>query len=211
MRLNEDAETEPRNPFQSSHPWRGATQAPRLCPSSSGISILAPLAGCDPVCLHVLVHELISILAPLAGCDRRWSHGRRTEAISILAPLAGCDAFTAVIALIICIFQSSHPWRGATQVVTLPFVPVLYFNPRTPGGVRRSWTWQSWYRTHFNPRTPGGVRRDHRLYYGNTGGFQSSHPWRGATEHYGVDAAAIKISILAPLAGCDIPKHTSGG
>ena len=102
-------------------------------------------------------------------------------AISIHAPLAGCDPF---------------PIRSVLRI--------LYFNPRTPCGVR-----------HF-------IRREDALWRR----FQSTHPLRGATTLWVLPETAIVyfnprtpcgvrlhpaagddgrafISIHAPLAGCD--------
>ena len=62
--------------------------------------------------------------------------------ISIHAPHTGCDPY------IICIrqgrfrFQSTHPTRGATRINRADTIYTIYFNPRTPHGVRP---------------TPGGV------------------------------------------------------
>ena len=78
--------------------------------------------------------------------------------ISILAPLAGCDSGCHSAICAGTLFQSSHPWRGATIVDVAKLVP--------------------------NP-------------------FQSSHPWRGATGSPALLRQHRRISILAPLAGCD--------
>ena len=126
-----------RRIFQSTHPLRGATSFSLGRSSLRHISIHAPLAGCDKEvinCFCVLIpfqstHPLrgatiiavrsqrgaeISIHAPLAGCDKRCDPCRDDEPISIHAPLAGCD-----------------PW------LMIPAARcILYFNPRTPCGVR---------------------------------------------------------------------------
>ena len=101
------------------------------------------------------------------------------------------------------LFQSTHPLRGATyykrvsiwQEIISIHAPLAGcdcdimaniltrtdFNPRTPCGVRleRHARWDA--RTNFNPRTPCGVRRQQNC-------------WVDIT---------CKISIHAPLAGCD--------
>ena len=172
----------PPSLFQSTHPLRGATRVSDYAASHDGISIHAPLAGCDhpqrsrrgcdkyfnprTPCgvrrdrLHILAPTMtISIHAPLAGCDPM--HGRVATAkicISIHAPLAGCDA--------------SGTCDRARQE---------YFNPRTPCGVR--------------PR----MFSTHVL----IAAFQSTHPLRGATEPRRLMPICYKISIHAPLAGCD--------
>ena len=83
--------------FQSTHPLRGAT-CPASCTrrQSSAISIHAPLAGCDFGVSTPAPSMHISIHAPLAGCDRVHAHG----------------------GVAVGIFQSTHPLRGATVLVT---------------------------------------------------------------------------------------------
>ena len=189
--------------FQSTHPLRGATQpravgqarldfnprtpcgvrhpAGKVIRFTHFISIHAPLAGCDEAAKAEQAQQAISIHAPLAGCDNKVVSDPSLTVISIHAPLAGCD----------------RGQQGAGQ-------PLKNFNPRTPCGVRRgsllaanggraafqsthplrgatstsarSRTW----RTYFNPRTPCGVRRRQPEF-----------------------KIEMKISIHAPLAGCD--------
>ena len=191
--------------FQSTHPLRGATQGHVRGYGEHGISIHAPLAGCDDVChrQHPAAAG-ISIHAPLAGCDPRQSATRRPEVnfnprtpcgvrrdsghgdvehidISIHAPLAGCDDWDQITDMAAAVFQSTHPLRGATIPSRRSCRASANFNPRTPCGVRRAlaaaWTLM----LDFNPRTPCGVRR-FRLRYGAIYHlFQSTHPLRGAT------------------------------
>ena len=126
-------------------------------------------------------------------------------------------------------FQSTHPLRGATTAGRPRRIPRADFNPRTPCGVRQSSRWQDWpVSAYFNPRTPCGVRRHWRLVLHRTlrnfnprtpcgvrraaltvaalnkGGFQSTHPLRGATFGVSTPAPGVHISIHAPLAGCDV-------
>ena len=123
--------------FQSTHPLRGATNSLKGAKGDKGISIHAPLAGCD-------------------GYSHKDYHKIR---ISIHAPLAGCDTRLATTILGACLFQSTHPLRGATITkkqegknygisIHAPlagcdllddFSTTLLpdFNPRTPCGVRQ--------------------------------------------------------------------------
>ena len=79
--------------FQSTHPLRGATLHRAASRRADGISIHAPLAGCDSGVGFDEVGPLISIHAPLAGCDHDAGYAPcRDRQISIHAPLAGCDA-----------------------------------------------------------------------------------------------------------------------
>ena len=77
--------------FQSTHPLRGATVVTEAYNANVGISIHAPLAGCDPDARISRRGRDISIHAPLAGCDNKEAEQRETLWISIHAPLAGCD------------------------------------------------------------------------------------------------------------------------
>ena len=124
--------------FQSTHPLRGATPGDQALFKQRGISIHAPLAGCD-----------------------------RDEAVL-------CDYLDK--------FQSTHPLRGATARGLAAGCKLEHFNPRTPCGVRR--------RTDFHPARHGR--------------FQSTHPLRGATAQWANINKLFKISIHAPLAGCDL-------
>ncbi len=150
----------------------------------------------------------ISIHAPLAGCDLRDFARDGHVSISIHAPLAGCDRtlFDA---------HSDH----------------VYFNPRTPCGVRLDDTRQKLLNAHFNPRTPCGVRPFITSLSACLTLFQSTHPLRGATvASTSTEVASwyfnprtpcgvrlpvctawlifANISIHAPLAGCDAPSLT---
>ena len=89
--------------------------------------------------LRVSVKE-VSIHAPRAGCDRKTGQGRRTKPgfnprtpggvrpyyqisrddesdVSIHAPRAGCDSVSTRCLMALSSFQSTHPGRGATQVI----------------------------------------------------------------------------------------------
>ena len=58
-------------------------------------------------------------------------------------------------------FQSTHPVRGATLRKAYTIMTIIYFNPRTPCGVRLYSVYRvMWGNYNFNPRTPCGVRRD---------------------------------------------------
>ena len=189
--------------FQSTHPLRGATVRHFYMREIGQISIHAPLAGCDsnrafpaarpanfnprppcgvrPFAMPLIsvragfqstrplrgatlisdtgqVYTFISIHAPLAGCDaygwQRPSHG----SISIHAPLAGCDSTRGVFPSTIWI--SIHaPLAGCDFLLLAMALRQQDFNPRTPCGVR--------------PAPGPGL-------FG-MGGFQSTHPLRGAT------------------------------
>ena len=205
---------------------RGATDGVVVQTDPLGISIHAPLAGCDiqaitnvfsgldfnprtPCGVRLAVRLLpvpISIFQsthPLRGATLRLQAFRAQPRISIHAPLAGCDPGLQRL-------QSAR----------------LNFNPRTPCGVRhftpdkltQRRTFQSTHPLrgatsrpaparslprHFNPRTPCGVRPCRLPQTPMTSPFQSTHPLRGATLCRHLPFPLPSISIHAPLAGCD--------
>ena len=168
--------------FQSTHPLRGATADCQLTEAFDGISIHAPLAGCDPSPFPQLNQILISIHAPLAGCDggdaRKW--------------------------LTMAQFQSTHPLRGATFTVLslLRYVCISIHAPLA--GCDPPHMIQGLRNIDFNPRTPCGVRRSRARSRMVALRFQSTHPLRGATQNrFVLNLANARISIHAPLAGCD--------
>ena len=78
VRLHCDDTLPTGDPFQSTHPLRGATKAVNLAVYVVVISIHAPLAGCDRRGGVFYSFPLaISIHAPLAGCDVRWRQDAR--------------------------------------------------------------------------------------------------------------------------------------
>ena len=105
----------------------------------------------------------------------------------------------------VSLFQSTHPLRDATQ--RKPIVNNVYnnFNPRTPYGMRQKSILCSWLRDNFNPRTPYGMRPSqprHRIYLNHD--FNPRTPY-GMRLIYSVQLfQRLKISIHAPLTGCDV-------
>ena len=194
--------------FQSTHPLRGATIAASVRIFRSGISIHAPLAGCDQPTIYD-------------------SHAALE--ISIHAPLAGCDSFAIIGLIARLIFQSTHPLRGATLRCPIEgngdaisiHAPLagcdrlqftiadlrIHFNPRTPCGVRRSCLFVLSGNNNFNPRTPCGVRL--RVYFNPRIKYNYFNPRTpcGVRQLFtnGKDPTK-EISIHAPLAGCDLYK-----
>ena len=124
--------------------------------------------------------EAISIHAPLTGCDTGHGSQDGSTEISIHAPLTGCDAPG---------FPGSRP--------------PLYFNPRTPHGVRRPEHQRSSGTDGFQSTHPSRGATDAlptKLHFLQ---FQSTHPSRGATGIRPAVLGAFRISIHAPLTGCD--------
>ena len=165
---------------------------------------------------------------PRTPCGvRRWTVIIRPHLlpISIHAPLAGCDARPLDADSPRMYFNPRTPCGVRPRPFRQPAIS-LYFNPRTPCGVRHrevvlrqdainisihaplaGCDGHSGIRAlllrHFNPRTPCGVRlkrhgSNHDIYT-----FQSTHPLRGATSYRHRRPHVRRISIHAPLAGCD--------
>ena len=83
---------------------------------SSGISIHAPLAGCDPSTLRTgCSHILFQSTHPLRDATIQCICGDSNQRISIHAPLAGCDLTGQECGLSGAEFQSTHPLRDATM------------------------------------------------------------------------------------------------
>ena len=146
--------------FQSPHPVRGATGS-RSCwpPSQCHFNPRTPRGVRREAHYDWSASYIISIHAPREGCDMGGGVAHGIDCISIHAPREGCDAMGGGVA-----------WLS------------LYFNPRTPRGVRRAGA-------------------------GCSGGgqpiFQSTHPARGATWRSLDAMEPIVISIHAPREGCD--------
>ena len=166
--------------FQSTHPLRGATCGWRGAPGADGISIHAPLAGCDAVNLKAINQLIISIHAPLAGCDPSLRSTGKAIDISIHAPLAGCDRAQTGSLRFPDNFNPRTPC-GVRHRAPPALKIQKNFNPRTPCGVRLDHVTLQSGLHDFNPRTPCGVRLQMSTIHEYTILFQSTHPLRGAT------------------------------
>ena len=101
------------------------------------ISIHAPREGCDSllVCTRSACVPFQST-HPARGATAGGPEVRRSKHISIHAPREGCDQGVGVVLTKTAEFQSTHPARGATAHKRDHARRILYFNPRTPRGVR---------------------------------------------------------------------------
>ena len=225
MRLVNTPTTTPSRRFQSTHPLRGATLRPKRKLIAEGISIHAPLAGCDNLLSNHRARGGISIHAPLAGCDK----GRATQGGQILDfnPRTPCGVrlYRHIFYNFCLSFQSTHPLRGATVKQKIIFFKIRISIHAPLAGcdyLRLLLLFRSY---DFNPRTPCGVRREHIIYHAHaerfqsthplrgatpftanaqtSSSFQSTHPLRGATRLRRFNVHLREISIHAPLAGCD--------
>ena len=80
----------------------------------------------------------------------------------------------------------------------------MWFNSRTPGGVRRCKLLSNCYTKSVSIHAPReGCDEEYGTLPSVDGAFQFTHPGRGAT-HYGVDVPRGRgVSIHAPREGCD--------
>ena len=198
------------------------------------ISIHAPLAGCDPGLLLLLFFGIkISIHAPLAGCDRPARRNRQscahfnprtpcgvrpsrscsrpstTATFQSTHPLRGATALHQREIVIAFPFQSTHPLRGATLGGYRLILPILYFNPRTPCGVRQSTSpcWST--KLTFQSTHPlRGATSVSDAWSASVEAFQSTHPLRGATQHQGRDG--LRESYFTPRTPCGVRPKRSG-
>ena len=176
-------------PFQSTHPSRGAT---RLTESSR---LLRP--NFNPRTPHGVRPQSVPSTNPARYFNPRTPHGVR-----LVLKCAHLDTVK---------FQSTHPSRGATLNPDTKPDRFLYFNPRTPHGVRPFQQGLTVFAdSNFNPRTPHGVRHSVGCTSYYMFKFQSTHPSRGATGSVRQKLSNVRISIHAPLTGCDYMCRCSG-
>ena len=100
-------------------------------------------------------------------------------------------------------FQSTHPAWGATPTTKRHRIvfDISIHAPRVGcDPVTSSWPASFIY---FNPRTPRGVRPRRLISYARTLRFQSTHPAWGATFAKFLRKEFAVISIHAPRVGCD--------
>ena len=80
----------------------------------------------------------------------------------------------------------------------------MYFNPRTPCGVRRGYGRETVRHAIFQSTHPvRGATAEAAASGATARAFQSTHPVRGATASRASAATLLVISIHAPRAGCD--------
>ena len=124
--------------------------------------------------------------------------------ISIHAPLTGCDYCLIVANAELEKFQSTHPLRDATQSVADKSNERKDFNPRTPYGMR---LYLALIKTlspiYFNPRTPYGMRLVKSAFYYAVKKISIHAPLTGCDVIDQMPEEMQKISIHAPLTGCD--------
>ena len=169
-------------PFQSTHPARGATAGGPEVRRSKHISIHAPREGCDQGVGVVLT---------------------KTAEFQSTHPARGATTRTSTAQANVR-FQSTHPARGATAHKRDHARRILYFNPRTPRGVRLGPQMILTRPPVFQSTHPArGATLDEHRSHGPALKFQSTHPARGATFSSCQLISIPPISIHAPREGCD--------
>ena len=123
----------------------------------------------------------ISIHAPLTGSDRRITAREHRAEISIHAPLTGSDLRDRGIKAAVLRISIHAPLTGSDLLLDQRLRLLSNFNPRSPYGERLS-----------TPKDGG-----------ETDGFQSTLPLRGATAQPVETLPLETISIHAPLTGSD--------
>ena len=94
--------------------------------------------------------------------------------------------------------------RGATCTLLSLLHSRMYFNPRTPCGVRLCQAKSTPKIIHISIHAPrAGCDQTDWRYVSDVELFQSTHPVRGATRRWRSPRRRCTISIHAPRAGCD--------
>ena len=146
-------------PFQSTHPSRGATFKSLQRGQENGISIHAPLTGCDSA--HRAPPQ------PSPYFNPRTPHGVRLGAadntltlkyqFQSTHPSRGATIISTGQAPEL-IFQSTHPSRGATLLIHHQTKSVLISIHAPLTGCDILYHTSRKVQVDFNPRTPHGVR-----------------------------------------------------
>ena len=126
------------------------------------------------------------------------------SSISIHAPIVGCDYELCWHGHAWQRFQSTHPSWGATlyDILMMCGLDISIHAPIV--GCDASGYLDEVNEDNFNPRTHRGVRHLYSCWICNRKRFQSTHPSWGATYGHKWGFKRWKISIHAPIVGCDI-------
>ena len=95
------------------------------------------------------------------------------------------------------------PWEGCDTPASPSRLHTPRFNSRTLGRVRQDKGQASQPKACFNSRTLGRVRRASGVIAVVSGGFQFTHPGKGATQPPIILDKVFTVSIHAPWEGCD--------
>ena len=171
-----------------------------LCRARPDVSIHAPPEEGDAAGHRRHDSHSVSIHAPPEEGDARHPSRSTGRVVSIHAPPEEGD-IVVVILHGANWFQSTPPRRRATLATCYLGQGEACFNPRPPGGGRRS---RAFYRTClfcFNPRPPGGGRHLSAVNHHQPTGFNPRPP--GGGRRRAADGASISI--------CFNPRPPGGG
>ena len=127
--------------------------------------------------------------------------------ISIHTPHAGSDVLGLRAGMMILIFQSTLPMRGATSLLYAQALVYANFNPHSPCGERLTERLQGIFFYIISIHTPhAGSDLSGSISSANWTKFQSTLPMRGATEIACGEPIFADISIHTPHAGSDSHK-----
>ena len=165
---------------------RGATG----CRPTSGTSLVfqstRPMRGATRMMMAERGVFSFQSTRPMRGATLHAATLAHFGRISIHAPLAGCDAVASSSFMYFARFQSTRPVRGATGCRPTSGTSLVFQSTRPMRGATRMMMAE---RGVFS--------------------FQSTRPMRGATLHAATLAHFGRISIHAPLAGCDAVASSS--
>ena len=158
--------------------------------------------------LNPLEERGISIHAPLAGCDRRYQRHRRCQGHFNPRTPCGVRLLQSGKMSQQQLFQSTHPLRGATNPLPESGTGRKISIHAPLAGCDAETRSASLENPYFNPRTPCGVRLSVLAFNYSYSSISIHAPLAGC-DNFAVGAGLVAfISIHAPLAGCD---GTTGG
>ena len=203
-------ETWGNNIFQSTHPLRGATVPSRLIEHFVGISIHAPLAGCDPGQYHDSPRE--GNFNPRTPCGVRHKEDADGATNVYFNPRTPCGVRPPklIVRTVVVRFQSTHPLRGATAPNNAVTLWDIFQSTHPLRGATGQYIIHS--PTHFiSIHAPLAGCDHHKICKTFDFRLISIHaPLAGCDHLICSIQCSIRISIHAPLAGCDDPvRHIS--
>ena len=184
---------------------RGATGARGKTFKTLGISIHAPLAGCDPP--FFIFSTVRRNFNPRTPCgvrpvDKKFCAS--ATSISIHAPLAGCDGMRSNISPALGRISIHAPLAGCDEALRKFQLPRFISIHAPLAGCDGASQHPAHHGRDFNPRTPCGVRPVDKKFCASATSISIHAPLAGCDGmRSNISPALGRISIHAPLAGCD--------
>ncbi len=189
--------------FQSTHPLRGATGYFFFIASMIPFQSTHPLRGATRC--GRLRSWWWANFNPRTPCGVRLlsvNRSARRCAFQSTHPLRGATSRSSPTGCR-CPFQSTHPLRGATLLQNIILKYNRFQSTHPLRGATRQGRARYPPRQDFNPRTPCGVRPMVVLLSMSAARISIHAPLAGCDAEQGKPLLLIAISIHAPLAGCD--------